>query len=518
MARDFVGMVVGWTRRTWRRVQSADVTTKRFLALLVGWIAGIGVFAVLRYDTFQTNAFDLGIFNQAFSTTLHGRLFYETPDLQIISSGSFLGVHFNLLMFLLLPPYALVPRPETLLVIQSLFIGLGAVPVWLISIHVLHDRRMALLLAAAYLFNPGTLSLSFYDFHLEAFLPFFLGMTFYSYLVKRWRSYALYLVLSLITLEFAAILIGAMSLAHLVRDMRSRRSSERGGSWFGIDADLEPMQLRVLVGTLVLSPVVLFAELTASGYLSGGAATAVSIASGFMNLGAYGNARFDLLADFWLVLFGVLLFLPVLSPRNLVTVAPWLVLTFLPAPTPWYLIGYQYGGAFAAPFLIWGAVFALRRLPASIVMRRILPAVLLVSVLAGPLNPVLQGVQPGIAYEQGFPIPTVHTEIIHWALGFIPSGASVLAQNNLFPQVSNRDNAYVYLPSNQTLVEFVFADISSQWYTAKIRGNQSMSYWLPYFLSLGGYGIVVFTDGVVVLEKGYTGPPAQFAATDAGAA
>ena len=103
------------------------------LASMSAYAVVLSLVAVMRFNTFRTHAFDLGIFNQAFSTALQGRLFRETPDIALIPSGSFLGVHFNFLMWLLLPIYALAPRPETLLVLQSVFVALGAVPVFLVS-------------------------------------------------------------------------------------------------------------------------------------------------------------------------------------------------------------------------------------------------------------------------------------------------------------------------------------------------------------------------------------------------
>ena len=169
---------------------------------------------LLRIYTFRTHAIDLGVFNQAFSTALHGRLFYETPDLYAVPSGTFLGVHFNLLMFLILPVYALFPSPQNLLILQTVVIGLGAVPVYLVARRVLRMERTALAMALIFLVNPSILNLNLYDFHLEAFLPLFLGMFFYYYLTANWRGYALFLALSLITIDLAALKIEAISLAH----------------------------------------------------------------------------------------------------------------------------------------------------------------------------------------------------------------------------------------------------------------------------------------------------------------
>ncbi len=163
-----------------------NLVSLRLLLLMIGLYCAIMSYVViLRFNAFQTNAFDFGIFNQAFSTALKGKLFFETPDQHIILSGSFLGTHFNLLMFLLLPIYALMPLAQTLLVLQTLFIGMAALPVYLIARRIIKNENLALIMAFVFLVNPATLSLNLYDFHLEAFLPFFLGMFFYFYLSPR---------------------------------------------------------------------------------------------------------------------------------------------------------------------------------------------------------------------------------------------------------------------------------------------------------------------------------------------
>ena len=89
---------------------------------------------ILKHNAFLTSGFDLGIFNQAFSTTLFdGKLFYETADLSFNPGGSFFGVHFSPILFLLLPFYAIYPSVENLLVMQTVILALGAFPIYWMS-------------------------------------------------------------------------------------------------------------------------------------------------------------------------------------------------------------------------------------------------------------------------------------------------------------------------------------------------------------------------------------------------
>src|SRR5688572_29073937 len=79
-------------RRAWsrfREVVGRDWDAGLLLVAMSAYVVVMSIFCVFRLNSFQTHAFDLGIFNQAFSTALQGRLFYETPDIHVIPSGSF---------------------------------------------------------------------------------------------------------------------------------------------------------------------------------------------------------------------------------------------------------------------------------------------------------------------------------------------------------------------------------------------------------------------------------------------
>src|SRR3989475_12455059 len=89
------------------------------------------VLSVLRHVTYHSFGPDLGIFDQVFWNTVHGRLLESTMSLAQGQPHSYLADHFSPVYLLLVPAYALVPRPETLLVIQTLFLPLGVWPLYL---------------------------------------------------------------------------------------------------------------------------------------------------------------------------------------------------------------------------------------------------------------------------------------------------------------------------------------------------------------------------------------------------
>lgn len=86
-----------------------------------------------------TNAEDMGIMDQVFWNTLHGHFWHQTicnpvSDMNCLGDISRWGIHFEPSQLLLIPIYALAPHPQTLLVVQTIGVALGAFPAyWLAS-------------------------------------------------------------------------------------------------------------------------------------------------------------------------------------------------------------------------------------------------------------------------------------------------------------------------------------------------------------------------------------------------
>jgi uncharacterized membrane protein len=469
------------------------------MLILAAYVLTVSIAAVMRYYTFRTNAFDLGIFNQALSTTLKGKLFYETPDQFVIPSGSFLGTHFSLFMFLLMPLYFLLPYPQTLLVTQTVVIALGSIPIFLIARTALKGR-LPLIMAGIYLVNPATLNMNLYDFHLEAFLPFFLGMFFYSYISRRWKTYFAFLALSLITIDFAAIMVCAICLAFLIEGLAFEF---REG--LSMRFRLGRRTTLLLSSTIVISLTVFYLTIFASALASGRSTGVEEILANFLGQPLAGSAAIQK-GEFWFLALVSVEFLPALAPRKLVMVLPWLGVTFLGSVVTNYQFGFQYAGAFVAPYLVIGAIYGISKIHNKTVIRMLLAGAAVSCIILSPFNPLTTGHLSGIVYQQGLSLPNSHDSILNDVIGLIPANASVLTQNDLFPQVSSRSDAYLLLLGNQTLPKYVLADTTSTEYSQVIWANITMKYYLLTFLAEGGYGVLANDDGVLLLEQGYTGP------------
>src|SRR5437867_8641380 len=104
---------------------------------------------VTKYRYYLYDDFDFAIFGQAMEQLLRGSLYSS------IRGMVWLGDHTSLILFPLLPVYAVARHPVTLLVVQSLALGLGAWPVFAIARRQLGRDAAALGFAALYLLHPA---------------------------------------------------------------------------------------------------------------------------------------------------------------------------------------------------------------------------------------------------------------------------------------------------------------------------------------------------------------------------
>ncbi|MCI4364185.1 MAG: DUF2079 domain-containing protein [Thermoplasmata archaeon] len=505
---------------------------------------------ILAYGAYYTFSQDFGSFNQSFYTAAFDhKLFYYTSNIPAGTNGTFFAVHFSPFLFVLLPFYALAPAPTTLLVFKVTALGLAAFPVYGIAQHRLGSAKWGVGFGLAYLLSPLTMTLDWLSFDMEVFLPFFVLSAFYFLTVKRRVGFFVFWALALASIETVAPLLGLSAFLALVgaywgprRAPTADRRSERL-LWFGACALTIGWYLLAFEAVRAFNPAGgTFGVGYQSHYTVLGASSFFDvIPRALLNPSAAGAALAHAGSTkllYSLILVGCLAFFPLFGElRYSLPVAFWLALALLSNFPPMYSLGSQYLG-YVSPFLFAGAiggVVYLRSLfarefgqPAPVAPeppRRwtlpgreesILPAslglaVLLCLVVANPLTTAPVAGLSSIQY--GIPSPTPHTQLLDRAIQLIPSQAGVLTTAHLFPQVSDRPSAYV-LPTTQ-----LFAGNSSYWGSLDAFINESSFVLLDftidqypaqlilYFGNFTGFGTVVCSDGVYLLERGWTQAP-----------
>lgn len=192
------------------------------LLVAIGFLV-LGGSAAARYLSGHGAFYDIGVMDNLFWQTLHGRLFYY-PQYGM----SYFGDHFPPIFFFVLPFYAIAPHALTLLALQSLALCLGAIPLYGLTRHYLArsdaaahrndqgDSRLAtalpLAVAFLYLSNVSLLSIGMFDFHPVAFMVPLSLWAMHSFEMGRRRPMWLAVLLLLFTAEEAAITVGAFGL------------------------------------------------------------------------------------------------------------------------------------------------------------------------------------------------------------------------------------------------------------------------------------------------------------------
>src|SRR5260370_25709858 len=136
-----------------------------FLAALALYCVTLGTLSALKHASYHSSLIDLGIFDQVIWNTAHGRWFWDTLDPYVQHNHVFLGQHFSPGLTLLVPVYLVAPSIYSLLVIQTLALALGSVPIYMLAARRTQDERIALLLALRYLAFPQLPYANLFDFH-----------------------------------------------------------------------------------------------------------------------------------------------------------------------------------------------------------------------------------------------------------------------------------------------------------------------------------------------------------------
>jgi uncharacterized membrane protein len=427
------------------------------LASILTYVAVFTWYTFAKHAAFKTYAWDLGIYGQAFWTTVNvGGVFRYNCELHLVDSGSFFGVHFSPALFLILPIYILRQDVTTLLLVQSAALGLSAYPVYLLGREALGEGLGAAV-ALAYLLNPSLHGVNCYDFHVQALLPLTLGyLTLYTHR-RQWARAGAAAVLSLSVMEQVTYILlvyaAALAAGHLAR------SREDGAGNWKLLAFAAALALTSLAWSHVAAQVIGHYNPDVPEYLRAGRHFSVLGAAdpSEVPLRALTQPRRALDAllhdsdDKAAYLLGTLsptMFAALAEPLAFAPAAAWLAVSLLSNYPPYYTLGFQYLG-YTVPFTQAAATLALGRLGTA-QRRRMATALVLVAAASSlglsPLSPATDGMELGPAYRRP---EALDGAAIRAALDAVPPGASILTQDNVFPHVCGRARAYVIPPDTR---------------------------------------------------------------------
>ena len=133
------------------------------LFVLIGaYVALFLTLSLLRFANFRASSFDTAIFSQ----TIWLLSKFKAPHSTIRGMNLF-GDHMAPMLFFLVPFYWIKGNIPALLTVQTLALGLGALPLYLLARDKLESRGLALAVGAAFLIYPALEHMNLFDFHPE---------------------------------------------------------------------------------------------------------------------------------------------------------------------------------------------------------------------------------------------------------------------------------------------------------------------------------------------------------------
>src|SRR6266699_415416 len=184
------------------------------LVLIVVDIALVGQHVLVRYQSYHAFAYDLGNFDQAVWNTLHGHPFrFTNRSLDWFGPPTRLGVHVEPILLLIAPLYLLHSGPETLLLLQTMALALGGIPLLLLGLRRLPELPLvAAAFVGAYLVTPEILGEALYDFHGVALATPLLLLALWALEERRYRWFVCSALLAALCKEEVALSLVPLGL------------------------------------------------------------------------------------------------------------------------------------------------------------------------------------------------------------------------------------------------------------------------------------------------------------------
>jgi len=494
LAKDGISKIV----RSIEYVEGVSLKKHKIIACFLGLMVAVylSLLKVQQHLIFQTTAYDLGLQASVAWNTIHGRLFHES-----LQNTNYLGDHFSPIHLALSPFYLIWENAATLLIIQSIGIGLASIALYFLTLEKIHQKWLAISMTTLFLFNPYLHQMSTFDFHPIALaIPIFLWILYC--MEKGQRTSVIVLSLLAMTVEETLLppLIGLgiyMSIFH--KDFRRIGYSiallatvcfvlelkvampyflqEDHLTHIGRYTNLGGNSLGEIIHALVRNPFILFRELVIPFQ------KVISLILLFLSVG----------------------FLPFFSPQTLLLLLLPIVPIAISNYAPQWTLEGQYS-ATTLPFLFFGSVYGLNRLQPflnrlwvrwdSFSSDSTARIACLLSLMLLSYNLYCSPSYIGKWSR-------THVEAIAGFVKEIPPTASVCATYNIIPHLINRPHVVMFGTLNRGALDLRQADYllidtqSSGWPLSKEEFPQAVA----EVYQTKTYILFKEHDGVVLLKR-----------------
>jgi len=380
--------------------------------------------SIIKHLLFNSNALDLGIYTQVSYLYSQG-----LAPLSSIRHMNLLGDHFEVILLLISPIYKLFPFPETLLIVQAIFVALSSIPIYLIAKDKIKNNLLSLLIVIIYQTSVGITAAINFDFHTTTISVLPLSLTLYFWYFKRWRLYWLTLFLAILFKEDVPIFLLGLGIFQIFRKQFKLGILTSifsvisfvvikfylmpffwpGGDQIYIDRSVFPLTNPLKLISLFLTQPGLFIDQMTNSAVK---------AHTFENL------------------YRQYAYLPFFSLFGWLTILPALFLRFSSTATATWTLIWHYN-ANLEPFLAVSAIFVISRFRLTKILITFFLILFLIS----------QGLNKSSMFWEPFQNNTknIHDfNYINNSISYIPNSAAVSAQSPIVPHVSNRKRVYMF--------------------------------------------------------------------------
>lgn len=506
-----------------------------FVAFVIIWY-NVAVFRL--YDLYAA-VFDLGIAAERIWLPLHSAIGIR---------GLAYSILYGSIIPYILSPLSVFNSLKLLLFVQTIFIWGSVFPIYAIARKKKLSPLVSLFISISYFFYFPLAGLNFFDFHMEAFFPFFFLLAYAFYIYEFRILSLLFFVIAALTKFPFDIFVALFGIEEI---------------FFYFRNNTEDRKKQLLIPAIIL--IVSMASLIAGEMLSLAGPHNVSqvIHSSTIAVFPLGSLMLTLF-----LIFGSVIFLPLYSKRWLLFFIPYIALSAI-TRNPAYefpdLLSDQYSALFIA-FIFLGIIDVLSRISEHVVTKNIpnaknkryryhitiptrtvltvLIILIIMSLAFQPWSPVIKDNSYTNYYYSTNPYDNSKTyAYLSEEANLIPrTNPYVLVPNNIpeaypralingpyrvgelvmgfpspvFENITIQDainNTFPYIAWNGTVVgiplDYAWGTITDAVFYSD-SGYQSMFNIMQIMLESGKYGVMAEANGTIVLQRGYTSPPALY--------
>jgi uncharacterized membrane protein len=401
-----------------------------------------------------------------------------------------------------LPFYALRQQADTLLFLQALVVGAGAIPLYLLASFKTGSRWVALTLAIAYCMHGPLHGPVFYDFHFLTMAPFFVWWVLYFFETGRKKLLVASFVITLLLREDVSACLSLAALFLLVSGQRPWWAF-----WGGVLAAVYFVSIKFFIMPLHRTGGAdketftwMFKDLVAAGSVGYGGVLKTILTNPLYAL----NAMLDQeKVSYLLKMFGPVLLLPLRSARPWILFVPAALFTLLSSGyKPLYQTFFQYTSNWT-PYLFYGAAVVLHEMRKGADGRArfraavwaLLASALLFSYHHGAIlqQENFRGGFRKVIFERTDADRAKYADLME-LVRLIPKHASVAATETEAPHVSNREDCFTMRFGHDN-ADFLLLSI------AEAKGGTTRKHF-KQAVDSGEYGFVRQSGAFMLWQRG----------------